>query len=74
VRSNPTGDDGASIAESVSVVTGSARGDQVAIESGLTTGMVVVTSGQQKLQNGASVVVDNTVTVSNQPAPAADNN
>jgi len=74
VRSNPTGDDGASIAESVSVVTGSTRGDQVAIESGLTTGMVVVTSGQQKLQNGASVVVDNTVTVSNQPAPAADNN
>ena len=74
VRSNPTGDDGASIAESVSVVTGSTRGDQVAIESGLTTGMVVVTSGQQKLQNGAPVIVDNTVTVSNQPAPAADNN
>lgn len=74
VRPNPASDDGALIAESVSVVTGSSRGDQIAIESGLKTGMVVVTSGQQKLQNGTPVIVDNTVAVSNQPAPAANNN
>ena len=74
VRPNPAGDAGAQIAESVSVVTGPSRGDQVAIESGLKAGMVVVTSGQQKLRNDAPVIVDNTVAVSNQPAPAADNN
>lgn len=74
VRPNPAGDADGLIAESLSVITGPSRGDQVAIESGLKAGMVVVTSGQQKLQNGAPVIVDNTVAVSNQPAPAADNN
>jgi membrane fusion protein (multidrug efflux system) len=74
VQPDPAGNEGALIAASVSVMTGASRGDQVAIESGLTTGMIVVTSGQQKLQNGAPVIVDNAVPVSNQPAPSADNN
>jgi membrane fusion protein (multidrug efflux system) len=74
VRPNPAGEDGRLIAESLSVMTGASRGDQVAIESGLKAGMVVVTAGQQKLRNGVAVIVDNSVAVSNQPAPAADNN
>jgi membrane fusion protein (multidrug efflux system) len=56
------------------VVLGATRGDQVAIESGLSAGVTVVTAGQQKLRNGAQVSVDNTVPVSNNPAPQPDNN
>jgi membrane fusion protein (multidrug efflux system) len=74
VQPNPEGENGGLIAESLSVMTGASRGDQVAIESGLKAGMVVVTAGQQKLRNGAPVIVDNSVAVSNQSAPAADNN
>jgi membrane fusion protein (multidrug efflux system) len=74
VRPDPAAKEGALIAASVSVMTGASRGDQVAIESGLKTGMIVVTSGQQKLRNGAPIIVDNAVPVSNQPAPSADNN
>ena len=74
VRPNPEGNDGGLIAASTSITTGPSRGDQIAVLSGLMAGMVVVTSGQQKLRNGAAVIVDNTVAVSNEPAPAADNN
>jgi membrane fusion protein (multidrug efflux system) len=56
------------------VVLGATRGDQVAIESGLTAGMTVVTAGQQKLRNGSQVVIDNSVPVSNNPTPRPDNN
>ncbi|WP_353225120.1 efflux RND transporter periplasmic adaptor subunit [Salinisphaera hydrothermalis] len=49
------------------VTTGATRGDQVAIVKGLEAGTTVVTSGQIKLQNGASIRVDNSV----QPADAA---
>ncbi|MEZ5565457.1 MAG: efflux RND transporter periplasmic adaptor subunit [Gammaproteobacteria bacterium] len=56
------------------VVTGARRGDQVAISSGLKAGTTVVTAGLQKLRNGSVVVVDNSVPVSNQPAPTPDNN
>jgi membrane fusion protein (multidrug efflux system) len=51
------------------VETGPTRGDQVAIVKGLQEGDLVVTSGQLKLKNGALVVVDNTVTPANDPAP-----
>jgi membrane fusion protein (multidrug efflux system) len=56
------------------VVTGATRGDQVAIVAGLEPGMEVVTSGQQKLRNGAQINISNTVPVSNDPAPAPANN
>ena len=56
------------------VVTGATRGDQVAISSGLEPGMIVVTAGQQKLRGGAQVLVDNSVPVSNDPAPEVVNN
>jgi membrane fusion protein (multidrug efflux system) len=56
------------------VVTGAARGDQVAVTSGLPAGATIVTAGQQKLRNGSVVVVDNTVPVSNSASPEPDNN
>ncbi|MEO9080317.1 MAG: efflux RND transporter periplasmic adaptor subunit [Rhodanobacter sp.] len=49
------------------VTTGETRGDQVAILKGLDAGTEVVSSGQMKLKNGASIKVDNSV----QPADAA---
>jgi membrane fusion protein (multidrug efflux system) len=68
-------DDATALAvRSVFVVSGDRRGDQIEIISGLQAGMTVVTAGQQKLHNGARVVVDNSVPVSNQPAPAVENN
>jgi membrane fusion protein, multidrug efflux system len=45
------------------------RGDQVAVTSGIKPGEEVVTSGVFKLRNGASVVVNNEVTPSNNPKP-----
>jgi len=56
------------------VVTGSTRGDQVAIESGLQEGMTVVTAGQQKLRNGVRVDINNAVPVGNDPNPTPENN
>lgn len=49
------------------VTVGETRGDQVAIVKGLKAGTEVVTSGQMKLKNGATIKVDNSV----QPADAA---
>lgn len=43
------------------VTTGETRGDQVAILKGLKEGQQVVTSGQVKLKNGTSIVIDNSV-------------
>jgi membrane fusion protein (multidrug efflux system) len=43
------------------VKLGATRGDQVAILSGINEGDVVVSAGQIKLRNGASVVVNNSV-------------
>jgi membrane fusion protein, multidrug efflux system len=51
------------------VKLGSARGDQVAVVSGITPGEEVVTSGVFKLRNGAAVLVDNTIQPGNDPAP-----
>lgn len=56
------------------VVTGSRRGDQVAIVSGLAAGATVVSAGLQKLRNGSVVLIDNSVPVSNNPAPQPVNN
>jgi membrane fusion protein (multidrug efflux system) len=46
-----------------------ARGDQVAVVSGINPGDEVVTSGTFKLRNGSAVQVNNSVKPSNNPAP-----
>lgn len=51
------------------VTLGPARGDQIAVLSGLEPGAEVVTSGVFKLRNGAAVQVNNTVQPANSPAP-----
>lgn len=50
------------------VTLGATRGDQVAIESGVKAGDVVVSAGQMKLRNGSAVVINNSV----QPADDAN--
>jgi len=56
------------------VKLGGARGDQVAIVSGLEAGQEVVTSGVFKLRNGAAVKVHNEIQPSNDPAPNPEDN
>jgi len=51
------------------VKLGGARGDQVAVLSGVTPGEEVVTSGVFKLRNGVAVQVNNTVQPANSRAP-----
>ena len=48
------------------ITTGATRGDQMAVLKGVGEGDLIVTSGQLKLHNGSSVLIDNTV------APTAD--
>jgi membrane fusion protein (multidrug efflux system) len=55
------------------VKLGAARGDQVAIVSGLNPGDEVVTSGVFKLRNGAAVLVNNNVKPGNNPKPRPEN-
>ena len=55
------------------VKLGPARGDQVAILSGVKPGDEVVTSGVFKLRNGAPVQINNSVTPGNNPAPKPEN-
>jgi membrane fusion protein, multidrug efflux system len=55
------------------VQTGPTRGDQVAIIRGLHEGDEIVTSGQLKLKNGALVIVNNSVTPSNDRDPKPEN-
>lgn len=56
-------------AQSVFVTTGSRRGDQIAILSGIKAGDEVVTSGQLKIKNGTPLVIDNTHQPANEAAP-----
>jgi membrane fusion protein (multidrug efflux system) len=51
-----------------------ARGDQVAVVSGVQPGDEVVTSGVFKLRNGAAVQVNNKVQPGNNPKPKPENN
>jgi membrane fusion protein (multidrug efflux system) len=51
-----------------------ARGDQVAVVSGLNPGDEVVTSGVFKLRNGAAIAVNNKVQPGNNPAPKPEDN
>ena len=50
-----------------------ARGDQVAVVSGVEPGDEVVTSGVFKLRNGAAVLVNNKVQPANNPKPKPEN-
>jgi membrane fusion protein (multidrug efflux system) len=51
------------------VTIGRARGDQVAVLSGVEEGETVVSAGAFKLRNGAAVVVNNQVVPGNEAAP-----
>ena len=55
------------------VKLGGARGDQIAVTSGIKAGDEVVTSGVFKLRNGAAVLVNNTVRPGNNPSPKPEN-
>jgi membrane fusion protein (multidrug efflux system) len=57
------------IARQVLVKTGETRGDQVAIISGVQEGEEIVTSGQLKLKNGSSVVINNQLQPEDNPYP-----
>jgi membrane fusion protein, multidrug efflux system len=56
------------------VKLGEARGDRIAILSGLKPGEEVVSSGVFKLRNGAAVLVNNSVQPSNELAPKPEDN
>ena len=51
------------------VTTGPTQGDRIAVLSGLKDGEVVVTAGQIKLRNASSVLINNTVQPTADPAP-----
>ena len=55
------------------VKLGPARGDQIAVTSGVKPGDEIVTSGLFKLRNGAAVVVNNKVKPTNSPKPKPEN-
>lgn len=54
------------------VTLGSARGDQVAVLSGVKEGEVVVSAGAFKLRNGAAVLVNNDVQPGNEARPTPE--
>jgi membrane fusion protein (multidrug efflux system) len=56
------------------VKLGGARGDQVAVVSGLQPGDEVVTSGAFKLRTGAAVLVRNETQPANETAPKPEDN
>ncbi len=55
------------------VALGDTRGDQVAIESGVKEGEVVVSAGQVKLRNGSAVVINNSVQPTDEANPMPPN-
>jgi len=58
------------VAQQVFVTTGSTRGDQVAVLTGIDPGTEVVTSGGSKLKNGTPLVINNSIEPLNNPHPA----
>jgi membrane fusion protein (multidrug efflux system) len=54
------------------VKVGTARGDQIAILSGINAGEEIVTSGVFKLRNGAPIQVNNAVQPGNSKAPTTE--
>src|SRR5438552_11469 len=57
------------VAQQKFVTTGEARGDQVAILSGIKEGDTVVPAGQIKLRSGFPVIVNNSIQPANEQAP-----
>jgi membrane fusion protein (multidrug efflux system) len=55
------------------ITVGDTRGDQVGIMTGVNDGDEVVTAGQNKLNNGSPIIVNNTVQPSNDAAPTPPN-
>jgi membrane fusion protein, multidrug efflux system len=55
------------------VKLGGARGDQIAVVSGVKAGDEVVTSGVFKLRNGAAVQINNKIQPGNNPKPKPEN-
>lgn len=53
----------------VFVTLGDKRGDQVAVVKGLHLGDMIVTSGQLKLRNGSSVIINNSLAPTNEASP-----
>jgi len=68
-QKKPGGGDQDLIAQQSFVTLGPTRGDQVAVLRGVNEGDLVVTSGQLKLNNGAPLVVDNSVKPADEPNP-----
>jgi membrane fusion protein (multidrug efflux system) len=69
-----SGDGGVRTVRQSFVKLAGARGDQVAVASGVNPGDEVVSSGVFKLRQGAAVRVDNTVQPGNDPAPRPEDN
>jgi membrane fusion protein (multidrug efflux system) len=71
VDSKAAGADGKQqmVARQTFVTTGPTRGDQVAILKGVRDGDMVVTSGQIKLHNGSTVLIDNSITPTADASP-----
>ena len=57
------------VVQQVFITTGVRRGDQIAIMAGLYEGAEVVSSGQLKLKNGASITIDNSILPANSANP-----
>jgi membrane fusion protein (multidrug efflux system) len=55
------------------VKLGPARGDQIAVVSGVNAGDEVATSGLFKLRNGVAVQINNKAQPANSPAPTPEN-
>ena len=56
-------------AQSAFVTTGSKRGDQIAVLSGIKEGDEIVTSGQLKIKNGTPLIIDNSTQPPDEAAP-----
>jgi membrane fusion protein, multidrug efflux system len=61
------------IARQSFVTTGSTRGDQIAVLKGVNEGDSIVTSGQIKLHNGSTVLIDNSIQPTADASPAVPN-
>jgi membrane fusion protein (multidrug efflux system) len=55
------------------VKLGATRGDQIAVQSGIKVGEVVVSAGQLKLRNGTEVTINNALLPTNNPNPNPPN-
>ncbi len=55
------------------IKAGERRGDQIAILEGIHQGDLVVTSGQLKLKNGSTVIINNSTQPANNPDPVTPN-